>query len=294
MSMIFYSNSAKINIFHEYIDCLKRSPKDETKLWTLTKRIVIDDTHKFVFFVQVVPNHKNEIIIKATEKVNIIIINTEQLTDNCDAFVFNIKPFFEFVKQYPNVYCAVADYSQQNIDIIKKNEFIVEQGIDVHYLPYQYRKEEVDFLKSVNTCTKKVATCGVQSEYRLKVRKFMYDEYGINVVNAMGFSDDRDKIIGEHKILLNINAKESFTIYEHIRCDRWLFAGKVIISEHKLDEEKLDIYKLIEWCNYKEMPEKIFDILENYDKYIEGRCEIVEGIIENRRRIYDEFFAKLR
>jgi hypothetical protein len=288
--MLIYSPKHKLNIFIEYINCLLLEEKgDELKTWDGGKEIIINDEHDIIIFLQVVPNHENTIILKNTKKVNIIICNTEQLTSNCNAFIFNVEPFFEYCKN-KNVEIFVADYSEQNIKIIKENTFIQENKINCYYLPYQYNKKEIDFLKSESTKEKKLITCGCQTDRRKQIREDLLENHGLKIDVANGFYDARDKFMMKYKILVNISTKDEFTIYEHIRCDRLLFAGMVIISEHKTDEDLLDISEFIIWCNKEELSEKIEEVLLNYDYYSKKITQEKINIISNKRRdIYNNF-----
>jgi len=291
--MIIYSASFKLNIFIEYINVLLKHPYDEYKTWTSGSDITIDDKHSIVIFLQVIPNHENNIIFKNTKKVNIFVCNTEQLTSSCNAFIFNLEPFYEHVKTQPNIYFGVTDYSQQNLKIIEQHEYIKNNSIETFYIPYQYDKKEIDFLLSESTGEKNVFTCGCQSERRVKIRNDLFDDHGLKVDVSHGFYDPRDAFMMKYKMMLNISTKDEFTIYEHIRCDRLIFAKMVIISEHKIDEELLDIHDLIIWCTKEEFAEKVQMVLDNYDEYknkITG--DKIASITESRKKIYDDFITR--
>lgn len=291
--MLIYSPHHKLNIFIEYINVLIQDENDIYKTWKFGEKIEITDEHKIIIFLQVVPNHGNDIIFKNTQKVNIFVCNTEQLTSNCNAFVFNIEPLYEHTKINQDIYFGVTDYSEQNLKIINQNKFIIDNNIETFYLPYQYQQKEIDFLKSEFTKEKKVFTCGCQSERRIKIRENLLDEHGIKIDVSHGFYDPRDKFMMKYKIMLNISTKDEFTIYEHIRCDRLIFAGLVIISEHKIDEEKLDIYDLVIWCTKEEFADKVEEVLQNYEFYQNKISdEKIKYIALSREKIYAEFRNK--
>jgi hypothetical protein len=193
--MLIYTPKHKHDIFIEYINSLILSENDIYITWSLGDKIEITDKHKIIIFLQVIPNHGNDIIFKNEKKVYIFVCNTEQLTKNCDAFIFNIEPFYKHIKNKDNIYFGLTDYSEQNLKIVRGNNFVIENKIESFYLPYQYKQTEIDFLKSEFTREKKVFTCGVQSERRKKIREDLFEENGIKVDVSHGFYEPRDKFI---------------------------------------------------------------------------------------------------
>lgn len=285
--MLIYSNSEKLNIFIEYINGLIKK-NDIYKVWSFGEKIEINDEHKIIMFMQIIPNNLNNIIFNNTEPITIVVCNTEQLSHNCSGFIFNIEPFFEFIKKQNNINFLVCDYSQQNVNILKKHTFIIINNIKVLYLPYQYNETEVNFLKNNFTKNKKIYTCGCQSDRRKDIIANLFDN-GIKVDVVSGFYNIRDTKMMKYKIMLNLNAKDDYLIYEHIRCDRLIFAKQIIISEHKLDEKELDIYDFVIWCDKEEIEEKIKDVLKNYDEYVAKITdEKLNKIFIDRKKKYDE------
>jgi hypothetical protein len=64
----------------------------------------------------------------------------------------------------------------------------------------------------------------------------------------------------------------------------------VIISEHKIDEENLDIYDLVVWCSKDELGEKVGEVLQNYDFYQKKITEEkIKYIVSGRENIYMNF-----
>lgn len=284
--MIIYVNFGKLNIFIEYIKSLLILEKDTYIIWKPGDDIIINDDHNIVMFMQVIPNMCNEIKFINKKKIAIVLCNTEQLTDNCLPFIYNFESFYKhIIENNINVTFNISDYSNQNIKILQKHIDYIE----LFHIPYQYNKVEIDFLKSLYIGDKKICTCGCQTERRISIRyNLFYNHYiKVNVVN--GFYDERDKILMKHKILLNISAKDTFTIYEHIRCDRLLFAGMIVISEHKEGESELDIHDLVIWCNKEEFPEKIKKVLDG--QYL-NNDELINKIANSRRNIYMEFRSR--
>ena len=279
-------------MFIEYIESLFLNPDDKSVIWDCGSRIDIDDTHNIVIFLQVMPNQCNDIVFTNTKPINIFVCNTEQMSNNLDGFIFNIKPFYEYVKTFPNIRFGIIDYSQQNIKIIEQNQYIAINHISTYHIPYQYRESDIQFLKSVATKEKKFFMCGGMSERRTNIITDMMDN-GIKITPVNGFHEQRDRQMMQYKIMINICTHDSYTIYEHIRCDRLIFAGMVIVSEHKTDDHTLDIYDLVVWCNKEEFPINAWRVLKNYD-YYQGKisADKIKNIADTRRSVYLDFRSK--
>ena len=116
---------------------------------------------------------------------------------------------------------------------------------------------------------------------------------GIKITPVNGFHEQRDRQMMQYKIMINICTHDSYTIYEHIRCDRLIFAGMVIVSEHKTDDHTLDIYDLVVWCNKEEFPINAWRVLKNYD-YYQGKisADKIKNIADTRRSVYLDFRSK--
>ncbi len=283
--MLLYSPEKKHQMFIEYIESLLIQDDDEFKIWKFGDDIIIDDKHKIVIFLQVIPNQGNKLIFKNTKPVNVFICNTEQLSHYVDALLFNITTFYEYTKTVSNVSFGIIDYSQQNVNIIKEKI----KNIKSYYIPYQYNKKEIDFLTSCSSHEKRIVTCGCNTGRRSRILNGLHDE-GIKINNAKGFGPERDKNIMSHMILLNISAHDDFSIYEHIRCDRLIFAKMVIVSDHKTDEHLLDMHKFIVWSNDNDFSTTICEVLNNYDYYKNKITdEELEKVIHTRRKMYMDF-----
>lgn len=146
------------------------------------------------------------------------------------------------------------------------------------YIPYQYSEEEINKLKSYSTDLK-YDVCMIPCNS--PARSFIFYELkrlGVNIVDIKGWGKERDKKIGECKIILNIHFQENYQIYEHLRCDRWMFAGKTIISEKSLDSDKL-ILKNVYFYEYSEIIPNVIRHLQEF------KCsnDILDDIITERK-----------
>lgn len=291
--MIIYSHKDKFNIFEDYINCLFDNDlceKYEYKLWSTSTEIIIDDNHDIVIFMQIIPNQQNKIILKNTKKINIFVCNTEQLSSSLENFLHNIKMFVEYCKN-KNVLFGICDYSEQNINLLKTIKDF--NDIPMHHLPYQYSNKDLQNLNRNENNKKKVCTCGVISKRRNKIISDLFEDHSLIINNAAGFLKIRDRIFNEHKIMLNISANDNFTIYEHIRCDRLIFSKMIIVSEKKMDYDKLDITDFVIWCDSEDIGDTIIYVLENYDEIVNNYDNNkMLSIIKKRREKYEDFIKK--
>ncbi len=93
------------------------------------------------------------------------------------------------------------------------------------------------------------------------------DKMGIKYHYIVGWKDERDKQIAECRILLNLHYEKDYQVFEHLRCDRWLFAGKMVISDETILMNSLDIKDLVIFEKYDKLVDKVVDVIDNYDKY---------------------------
>lgn len=286
--MLIYSPANKHDMFVEYINSLLIRDDDKCIVWKIGDVIEINDDNSLVIFMQVIPNKMNEIVFRNTKPINIFLCNTEQMSNYIDELIHHIKPFHE--NRHNNVTFGIIDYSESNLKIIKQHEFVTQNSIKCHYIPYQYNKNEIDFLRGNKTNEKKICTCGVMTGRRKSIVDKLMNEQSIKVDPIKGFGESRDKQLMKYRILLNLSVAENHGIYEHIRCDRLIFSKIVIISENKNDHELLDVYDLVLWCDVDVMAKKIRDVIRNYSAYTNMISdEKIEKIASNRLKTYSEF-----
>jgi hypothetical protein len=170
----------------------------------------------------------------------------------------------------------------------------------VKYIPYLINNDENKKLAQLIKNTKKiydVVMCPVSNCER---RLLMYEQLtkcGLNVLKIEGiYGDIRDQMIASGKILLNINHYGSAEsgIFTHYRCDRWVLAGLLVVSENTMSDSCLDIRSLIHISNYDNMATTIKQLLSDYDRihhqYITHLLELGETIINDRNQSVENFF----
>lgn len=199
------------------------------------------------FFVQSVPNF-------SFNGKNIFLLNIEQLSR---------VQYKKYIKNCLSYGIKVVDYSIENITYINKNNNILS-------LPYQLNELEISKLKEFVSVEKTydIAFVGTISPKRKKILSELKNN-GLNILEIHIFGDQRDKLIGSAKILLNIHFSDDYNMHETFRCDRFVFANMLVISESSIYNNLLDTSNLVIFVNYNNIVEKVMDVIDNYNNYYE-------------------------
>lgn len=274
--LCYNKDYVNLNVISEYID----SFNDNYKIEVL--EISNQSCYKFngiYIFIQSIP----EILVNSQMK-NIILLNIEQLT---------IEKNIIMVNKLLNKNIKIIDYSIENIKLMENN--------NIGYLPYQYNDSEVYKLKIYNTIANKkydVAFTGwISDRRRLIIDKLRAKGITVLLINNK-WEDDRDMEIASARLLLNIHYNENYNIYESIRCDRWIFAGMMVVSEDSIYNESLDINNLVIFEKYDKLVDKVIEVINNYGKYngefIINHRDTINNIKTKREVTYDQFIGMIK
>ena len=112
-----------------------------------------------------------------------------------------------------------------------------------------------------------IVICSCGSDRRINIlSKLKENNIICHVIHGL-WGSLRDEIIGKAKILLNIHNYDNFTIYESIRCDRWVLAGQLVISETSNDDNYNDLKDLLILSDYDNLVNTVINVVNNYKKY---------------------------
>ena len=192
------------------------------------------------------------------------------------------------------------DYSLSNIKIMNCHKI----NNTVH-LPFLYNDTEVNFLKEIKAQTVELYDFGIISSSSVWTNKVELLEpprrkelvsyllsrgFTVNIIS--GFDEMRDREIAKCKQLLNIHGQflnEPSKIFEHIRCNRLLYAGYNILSETSEHLPPEFNFKNLEFKDYhdffKMRKYKIIDCFTFYNELdllryrLETLCETVDYFI---------------
>ena len=229
----------------------------------------------------------------------VVFLNVEMLSE-----IIRMEHILELIKKG----IQIADYSIANILFLK--EYAKEHNIpitkEVIYLPYQYNLRDQVQLQNIddkydydigiiNALPTQSDTVDSSNTYR---RTKMWNDLHKTqwkCINIMGWGKERDELIKRCKVIINIHHFEAFNIFEHIRCDRMIWAKKIIVSDNSLGMDKLDITKYIfceEFDNIIPMAEKV---LHNFTNYYRDSMKAIsmDKVISDRRDILKQELTKI-
>jgi hypothetical protein len=255
------------------------------------KNPVIDYISFYGDYVTEIPNEFDEIIyiheITETPCGKFNYLNTEPLNipDRVNLVLY-------YASKYPDM--KIYDYSLSNIHILK------EKGItNVELLEYPYIHSEVAFLKKVkmekpvydfgiicsaSTFTNKIEH--ITPQRRKDVVEYLLSQgFKINII--VGYGESRDIELGKCKTILNLHGIHNTTvtgIFEHIRCNRLLYAAYNILSEESLYfENKYPTLKVLPYNSFLKLKNnKIYDCFIFYNELdmLEYRLHVLESTVD--------------
>ncbi len=220
-----------------------------------------------------------------------VYLNSEQVTRKVIGTARRVR----FLNLSPHhIY---ADYSQANIEVIKS---VLPPLLHSRlcWVPYRFIPKERNFLEPLVHSKDKPYDLGVigTSPRRLQIIHHLI-ENGLKVKHVMGFGDKRDVKMKDCKLLLNLHAHDDCFIFEHIRCDRWIFAGLPVVSEDSVCEDQLDIYPLVRFSKREDLVATLKSILKEWPSFWEDhqkKCnDLVPPILKTREEAHALFQSRL-
>lgn len=226
------------------------------------KNIIINPDDIYLFCHQIP-------IAQYAEFKNIYLINTEQLTKEVNS---------QYIKMIQEKEIKIIDYDLYQSKLF--NNF---------YLPYQLNPEENQRLSLLVQKTPKIYDIAIctNTDNSIKRTSIVNEliKNNLTVIDAVGFTHERDVKISQAKVLINIHWREDYQIYEHFRCDRWIFAGMMVITENSLSDALLDINDLLIIEKYDNFVNKTLDVIANYETY---RSQFLSKFKDNKKKLADQ------
>lgn len=218
---------------------------------------------------------------------HIYMINTEQST----------RPIWSMIiKHYTNKGLTIFDYDKYQTEFAKN----MVSGARICYLPYQITKSETERLTSLIMKSNKLYDVAFCSTNNSKKRTSLYkrlENRGLKLTNIYGWKDGRDHRIAQAKILVNVHYNEDYHIFEHLRCDRWILSGMLVVSEDSLSDELMDCKDLMIITKFEDMVDKIIEVIINYDYYYSQYLDQLsiqrENIVKDRHKYFNQFMDKV-
>ena len=245
-------------------------------------------------------NEKDQRIVNETLSSNrVIFLNVEMLSEET-----RLDHVLDLIKNG----IQIADYSLANILFLK--EYAKEHNIpitkEVLYLPYQYNLRDQVQLQNIddkydydigiiNALPKQDDSVDKSNTYRRTKLWNDLQNTKWKCINIMGWGKERDELIKRCKVIINVHHFESFNIFEHIRCDRMIWAKKIIVSDNSLGMDKLDITKYIFCEEFDNIIPRTEKVLENFTEYFRDSMKAVpmDNVITERRSILKHELTKV-
>lgn len=242
----------------------------------------------FIFSRMILPEQPNSFY----SKKNILFLNEEQLSESNRS---------NWILTHIKHNLPILDYSVSNILLLKS--YIKELNIDydtknILWLPYQYnsienfniKNDENDFEYDIGIINAKLELIlQIDNNNNIRKREIIWNkvkEQEWSYINIIGWGKERDDIIKKCKIIINVHNFDCFNIFEHIRCDRLLFANKIIISDLSLFQDELDIKDYVIWEEFDKIIDTAKYILQHFDKFNIKRDLI--NVIDNRKKVLNK------
>jgi len=251
--------------FKDYCDTLSENIRLSCITYDKPDSIVIDDDNIYMFMFSI-----PDIILSRNNIANIFLINTEQLTR---------KQHYDSIQKLLNKGIVILDYDLYQSSLTKAKNHL--------YLPYQYSPIENEYLSNLVKNTPKIYDVAFCSTNGSKKRNGIFSQLknnGISVINVTGWKNHRDMEIAKAKILINIHYDDDYNIFEHFRCDRWVFAGMLVITENSLSDDLLDIKDLMIIAEYEKLAQTTMNVIKNYDSY---QNKFLSNLTEKKRNIIE-------
>ena len=229
----------------------------------------------------------------------VVFLNVEMLSES-----MRMEHILELIKKG----IQIADYSIVNIIFLK--EYAKEHNIpitkEVVYFPYQYNLRDQVQLQNIddkyeydigiiNALPTQSDTVDSSNTYRRTKMWNDLQKTEWKCINILGWGKERDELIKRCKVIINIHHFEVFNIFEHIRCDRMIWAKKIIVSDNSLGMDKLDITKYIFCEEFDDIIPMTEKVLQNFTDYYRDSMKAIsmDKVIADRRDILKQELTKI-
>ena len=233
-------------------------------------------------------------------------LRPKNLPTECDVLLFTQhipeQIFLSIKKKKLKTRCAVLNVEQPSrSSVVKQMKAYRQHGVTVLdysriganltegvFMPYCYNAVEVNRMEGLRRDFEwDVVVCNLKQGRRMDIYNSFKDITGLRVTEMRGWGDDRDRITMNGKVFVNIHFNDKYKTYESLRCDRILFAGKIVLTEES-DEIPEDLSDLLVVSSYDDIIKNTLKILDDFDnfhtnyrkKYKQSISDITKGRVE--------------
>jgi hypothetical protein len=267
--LCFAINNNSIEYISEYYRSAVEFFNAESLIYDLAEKIVFDPEKKYIFFAC----GPNEIFADEI-KEKITVLNVTSLTK------YSIPNRITHLQE-----CAVRGIKLLSYSAPK---YFAEIAPMIYYPTIIYDSESVK-LKALHQKYKHdIVFCGAITPYRKECLDHL-ESSGLTILKLENlFGDKLDEKIASGKILLNLNMGGlDVNIYESIKYDRWLGAGKIIVTEKCDPETYYGSNEFLFETNFESMATLLKDILAKFEKYqteLGAKLPLIKKISDNRKQ----------
>lgn len=243
LEVVFIGVATTYFYFQDYVESLVAASKElgllcSVEVWTSSTFSFTKLRPNTIYvFIQRIPSF---ILSTCTfqDFPRLAVLNTEQLTRS---------GWNHVIKQVHDRGITVLDYSIENVLV---------SGLSRHYfVPFQDTEAPPPKPKGRGACM--VWADGFLNRWSV---------FSLipNASNIIGFGKARDDVLFEHKVLVNVHATDEYNVHEHMRTDRCVYQGMIVVTEPSVDTDKLPLrpYMVVE--ERSKIPARVQSILENY------------------------------
>lgn len=225
----------------------------------LIRSLVADRMPRIAVFLQRVPSCVTEQVVEQA-RLSVCLLNTEQLTRrDADSFLRG------------GFYTSILDYSRENLRLMEQGAVTPPLPVPRLYLPYQRNEAELKVVAS--ECSPEhspecsvVFVGWVEGSDRRRVLLERIRALGISVtVLDTTYGAERDAVLFRHKVLINVHYDGTFNVHEHLRVDRCVYAGMVVVTEPSVDVTLLPLRDRMVFADYDALPARVAEVLADYD-----------------------------
>lgn len=202
-----------------------------------------------------------------------VVINTEQLSR---------KRYADMIQSCLDANMVVLDYSPENIGILGNHPNHL-------WFPHPFEIMQPD-LRTIRTKT----VCMIGAAQSIRRRRIFDALIGMGIEGIWGWGDQRDKSIMDFKIVINIHYDDDYLIHEHLRCDRCIMNGLIVISESGYDDSLIPLRHHMIMTPYNGLVDAVAMVLADYDTHRHRLLPICDSCINQISNAHDATMKKLR
>lgn len=201
-----------------------------------------------------------------------VLINTEQLSR---------RGCLDVVGRCLDAGMLVIDYSPENIRIM---------GDHPNHLWFPHPFEVMSVCKDTIR-SKTVCMIGATRSIR---RMRIFDALvGLGIEGVWGWGDERDRCIMDFRVVVNVHFDDDYVVHEHLRCDRCVMNGLIVVSEDGIHNDLVPFGHHILLTPYDDIVATVADVLGRYEYYTERLLPVCPGCIRRVRDAHDAVIDRL-